>query len=113
MCTVYLYLFLFSLSENVSQTRLPASSNPYLCLAIVLSMSLHFAILHVPFLANIFSVVPLNQEEWKQVLHISVPISIIDEILKYITRTYISPPVEQEKLEDVIIWDFSKKEKKE
>ena len=103
-----------SLSENSSLTVLPASSNPYLVGAIALSMALHFMILHVPFFANIFSVVPLNKEEWLHVVHISAPITMIDELLKLITRTWIDPPTDASKpREDIIIYDFRKKEKKD
>lgn len=102
-----------SLSENASLTVLPASSNPYLVAAIALSMALHFMILHVPFFANIFSVVPLNKEEWVGVLHASAPITLIDELLKLITRTWIDPPVQKQGMEDIIIYDFLKKEDKE
>jgi Ca2+ transporting ATPase len=102
-----------SLSENASLTRVPASSNPYLVAAIALSMGLHFMILHVPFFANIFSVVPLNKEEWIGVLHASAPITLIDEVLKFITRTWIDPPAKIDGMEDIIIYDFRKKEDKE
>jgi Ca2+ transporting ATPase len=103
----------YSLSENASLTLLPASSNPYLCAAIVLSMAFHFMILHVPFFANIFSVVPLNQEEWIGVLRVSTPITMIDEVLKLISRTWIDPPTTTEAMENIIIYDFSKKLDKE
>jgi Ca2+ transporting ATPase len=42
--------------------------------AICLSMALHFALLYVPFLQGLFSVVGLNWNEWKAVLYISAPI---------------------------------------
>ncbi|CAO0801512.1 unnamed protein product [Mucor circinelloides] len=98
-----------SLSETASLSMLPASSNPYLIAAVALSMGLHFMVLHVPFFANLFSVVPLNKEEWQQVLHISAPITLIDEALKFITRTWISPPAVKEELGDIVLFDFSKK----
>lgn len=97
------------MSEDASLTRLPASTNPYLIAAIALSMGLHFMILHVPFFANLFSVVPLEKEEWLQVLHISAPITLIDEALKFISRTWICPPSTTEKMEDIVLIDFSKK----
>lgn len=97
------------MSETASLSMLPASSNPYLIAAVALSMGLHFMVLHVPFFANLFSVVPLNKEEWQQVLHISAPITLIDEALKFITRTWISPPAVKEELGDIVLFDFSKK----
>lgn len=42
--------------------------------AISLSMALHFALLYTPFLQSLFSIVPLNWNEWKAVLVISIPV---------------------------------------
>jgi Ca2+ transporting ATPase len=81
-----------SLSENESLLTLQLWTNPYLIFAITLSMILHFMILYVPFFAQIFVIVPLNLEEWKAVMWISIPVIIIDEILKLISRTFIAPP---------------------
>ncbi|KAI7903580.1 SERCA-type calcium-translocating P-type ATPase [Cokeromyces recurvatus] len=81
-----------SLSENESLLTLPLWSNLYLVLSICLSMLLHFMILYVPFFNTLFAIVPLNVEEWMAVLWISLPVIIIDEILKFITRTWIAPP---------------------
>ncbi|CEJ01628.1 Putative Calcium P-type ATPase [Rhizopus microsporus] len=81
-----------SLSENESLLTLPFWSNPYLVLSIVLSMALHFMILYVPFFTKLFVIVPLNLDEWIAVLWISAPVLLIDEILKFITRTWIAPP---------------------
>jgi len=75
-----------SLSENESLLTLPLWANPYLVLAIALSMSLHFLILHVPILASIFAITPLNTSEWLAVFLISLPIIFIDEILKLVSR---------------------------
>ncbi|CAO3642164.1 unnamed protein product [Cunninghamella echinulata] len=81
-----------SLSENESLLTLPLWKNPYLALSIVLSMALHFMILYVPFFTQLFSIVPLNLEEWKGVLWISLPVIFLDELLKFITRNWIQPP---------------------
>ncbi|KAI9312794.1 hypothetical protein BX666DRAFT_1865492 [Dichotomocladium elegans] len=81
-----------SLSENESLLTLPLWSNPYLLLSIILSMALHFMILYVPFFTQLFAIVPLNVDEWKAVLWISVPVIFLDETLKFITRTWIAPP---------------------
>lgn len=81
-----------SLSENESLLTLPLWNNPYLVLSIVLSMLLHFMILYVPFFTKLFVIIPLNMEEWIAVLWISAPVIIIDEVLKFITRTWIAPP---------------------
>ncbi|KAI9484144.1 MAG: SERCA-type calcium-translocating P-type ATPase [Benjaminiella poitrasii] len=81
-----------SLSENESLLTLPLWSNPYLVFSICLSMILHFMILYIPFFNTLFAIVPLNTEEWMAVLWISIPVIIIDEVLKFITRTWIAPP---------------------
>ena len=71
---------------------LPPWSNLYLCGAVALSMALHFAILYVPVLQTLFQVMPLNVAEWKAVVFISFPVILIDEVLKLVTNTVISPP---------------------
>ncbi|KAI8361710.1 SERCA-type calcium-translocating P-type ATPase [Blakeslea trispora] len=86
-----------SLSENESLLTLPLWSNPYLVLSIILSMALHFMILYVPFFTKLFAIVPLNKEEWIAVLWISLPVIFIDEVLKFITRTWIAPPTTSQK----------------
>ncbi|KAH8833548.1 hypothetical protein DL96DRAFT_1754258 [Flagelloscypha sp. PMI_526] len=80
-----------SLSENESLLRLPVWKNPFLVAAIALSMALHFMILYVPFFNGLFAIAPLNFEEWMAVLYLSVPVLVIDEILKFISLI-IDPP---------------------
>lgn len=63
-----------ALSSSESLLTLPLHRNMVLVYAICLSMALHFALLYVPFLQGLFSVVPLNWAEWKAVLAISSPI---------------------------------------
>ena len=81
-----------SLAENESLLTLPPWTNPYLVGAICLSMALHFMILYVPFFSSLFQIVPLNWQEWKAVVLISFPVILIDEVLKWVTTTFISPP---------------------
>ncbi len=61
----------------------------YLIGAVALSMALHFMILYVPFFTTLFSITALNYEEWKWVLFISAPVLLIDEALKWISRTFV------------------------
>jgi Ca2+ transporting ATPase len=63
-----------ALSSSESLLTLPLWKNMILVYAICLSMALHFALLYVPFLQGLFSVVGLNWNEWKAVLYISAPI---------------------------------------
>ena len=77
-----------ALSSSESLLTLPLWVNPVLVGAIALSMALHFALLYVPFLQGLFSVIPLDLAEWKAVFYISAPIIIIDEVLKFFERAF-------------------------
>ena len=79
-----------SLSENESLLSLGPQNNWILLAAIGLSLFLHFLILYIPSLAAVFGVAPLNQEEWLAVIVLSVPVILIDEILKFVTRNFFS-----------------------
>lgn len=81
-----------SLSENQSLVMMPPWINLFLVAAMALSMTLHFVILHVEILSQVFQVTPLNLEEWLAVIKISVPVVLIDETLKFIARKYIEAP---------------------
>ncbi|OWA51634.1 Calcium-transporting ATPase sarcoplasmic/endoplasmic reticulum type [Hypsibius exemplaris] len=75
-----------SLSENQSLVTMPPWTNPWLMGAMGLSMSLHFVILYVDVLANVFQVCPLDIFEWFAVLKISIPVVLLDETLKFVAR---------------------------
>nr|KAJ3417540.1 hypothetical protein HK105_000982 [Polyrhizophydium stewartii] len=79
-----------SLSENQSLLVFPIYKNLYLCVAVVLSMVLHVIILYVPFFTQLFSITPLNQDEWIAVVLISLPVIFIDEVLKLVSRMTFS-----------------------
>uniref|UniRef100_A0AC35TRR0 Calcium-transporting ATPase n=1 Tax=Rhabditophanes sp. KR3021 TaxID=114890 RepID=A0AC35TRR0_9BILA len=78
-----------SLSENQSLLKMPPWTNLWLCGAICLSMSLHFVILYVPIMNTVFQITPLSIPEWCAVLKMSVPVILLDELLKFIARNYI------------------------
>ena len=75
-----------ALSEDNSLLVMPPWINPYLILAIVGSIISHCFILYVPFLAQIFGIVPLNFKEWILVFAFSSPVILVDEILKFFGR---------------------------
>lgn len=63
-----------ALSSSESLLTLPLWKNMMLVYAVALSMALHFALLYTPFLQTLFSILPLNLNEWKAVLVISAPV---------------------------------------
>jgi Ca2+ transporting ATPase len=63
-----------ALSSSESLLRFPLWNNMMLVYAIILSMTLHFAILYIPFLQGLFSILPLNWNEWRVVLAVSMPV---------------------------------------
>ncbi|KAL4921551.1 hypothetical protein BDW62DRAFT_173936 [Aspergillus aurantiobrunneus] len=75
-----------ALSSSASLLTFGLWNNMMLVYAIILSMSLHFAILYIPFLQGLFAILPLDWVEWKAVLAISAPVIVIDELLKVVER---------------------------
>jgi Ca2+ transporting ATPase len=63
-----------ALSSSESLLNFPLWNNMMLVYAIVLSIVLHLAILYVPFLQVLFSILPLDWNEWQAVLVISAPV---------------------------------------
>jgi len=92
LVTVEMFNAMNSLSENESLLRLPIWKNMFLVAAITLSMVLHMVILYVPFFTSMFAIAPLDWIEWKAVLVLSAPVVLIDEVLKLLTTTLVSPP---------------------
>lgn len=76
---------------------MPPWCNIYLLLAMCLSMGLHFVILYVDVLATIFQLAPLNLTEWMAVMKFSLPVILIDEILKVIARKFIDGKLKDER----------------
>ncbi|KAI4461524.1 calcium-transporting atpase [Holotrichia oblita] len=75
-----------SLSENQSLIAMPPWCNFWLLGSMLLSFSLHFVILYVEVLAAVFQVCPLTPSEWITVLKFSIPVILLDEMLKFIAR---------------------------
>ncbi|XP_062855175.1 sarcoplasmic/endoplasmic reticulum calcium ATPase 2 isoform X2 [Trichomycterus rosablanca] len=91
LVTIEMCNALNSLSENQSLLRMPPWENVWLLGAICLSMSLHFLILYVEPLPVIFQITPLNMTQWLIVLKISLPVILMDELLKFVARNYLEP----------------------
>ncbi|TRY64736.1 hypothetical protein DNTS_017792 [Danionella cerebrum] len=89
LVTIEMCNALNSLSENQSLVRMPPWSNGWLLSAMTLSMSLHFMIIYVDPLPMIFRLTHLNVEQWLVVLKLSIPVILIDEVLKFMARNYV------------------------
>ncbi|XP_016339534.1 sarcoplasmic/endoplasmic reticulum calcium ATPase 2-like [Sinocyclocheilus anshuiensis] len=92
LVTIEMCNALNSVSENQSLLRMPPWENVWLLGAICLSMSLHFLILYVEPLPMIFQITPLNLTQWLTVLKISLPVILLDEVLKFVARNYLDKP---------------------
>jgi Ca2+ transporting ATPase len=75
-----------SVSEDQSMLAMPPWENWYLIGADLLSLALHFVILYVPLMATIFQLTPLTQDQWKWVMYLSVPVILLDEVMKIWAR---------------------------
>lgn len=89
LVTIEMCNALNSLSENQSLLRMPPWLNIWLLGAIIMSMALHFLILYVQPMPLIFQVTPLNWSQWIVVMKISLPVILLDEGLKYISRHHL------------------------
>ncbi|XP_004302810.1 PREDICTED: calcium-transporting ATPase 1, endoplasmic reticulum-type-like [Fragaria vesca subsp. vesca] len=86
LVAIEMFNSLNALSEDGSLLSMPPWVNPWLLVAMSVSFGSHFLILYVPFLAQIFGIVPLSLNEWLLVLAVSLPVILIDEVLKLVGR---------------------------
>ncbi|KAH7519450.1 hypothetical protein FEM48_Zijuj08G0037400 [Ziziphus jujuba var. spinosa] len=86
LVAIEMFNSLNALSEDGSLVKMPPWRNPWLLVAMSVSLGLHCLILYVPFLADVFGVVPLNLNEWLLVILMSAPVILIDEVLKLVGR---------------------------
>merc|ERR1712212_961628 len=89
LVTIEMCNALNSLSEDQSLVRMPPWVNFWLLAAMTLSFSLHFMIIYVEPLPMVFHLTHLNVEQWLVVLKLSIPVILIDEVLKFCARNYI------------------------
>eukprot|EP00438_Fugacium_kawagutii_P009353 Skav212071 [mRNA] locus=scaffold867:51197:54487:+ [translate_table: standard] len=74
-----------AVSEDGSLLTRPPWLNPYLVAACAVSAILHCVILYTP-LASVFGVCPLDAHDWVLVAAFSLPVLLLDEILKFLSR---------------------------
>ena len=75
-----------AMSEDQGLLTIGIFNNLWLWGAIFVSTLLHCLILYIPFLAKIFSTVPLSLNDWILVLIFTIPVIFVEEILKWISR---------------------------
>jgi Ca2+-transporting ATPase len=86
LVVIEMFNALNALSEDSSILTIGLFANPWLLVAIFMSMSLHCVILYIPFFAQIFGTAPLNQNDWLLVLMFSFPVCILEETIKFVNR---------------------------
>jgi len=86
LVAIEMFNSLNALSEDTSLLVMPPWVNPWLLVAMSVSFGLHFIILYVPILAQVFGIVPLSFNEWLLVLAVALPVILIDEVLKFVGR---------------------------
>lgn len=69
---------------------MPPYRNPWLLVAMFVSVGLHVLIMYVPAFNSIFSIVPLSLHEWLLVLAFAAPVMLIDEVLKALGRWVVN-----------------------
>ncbi|KAF3948931.1 hypothetical protein CMV_025130 [Castanea mollissima] len=87
LVSIEMFNSLNALSKHNSLVKMPPWRNPWLLVAMSVSFGLHCLILYIPFLADVFGIVPLTLSEWILVILVSAPVILIDEVLKFVGRS--------------------------
>ena len=75
-----------ALSDEASLLEIGLLANPLLLVAISGSVLFHCVICYIPFLERIFATIELTRNDWILVFLWSLPVILLDEILKIIAR---------------------------
>jgi len=86
LVTMELLKALSAVSLDSSLISVPPWKNRWLLLGVLIPFVFHLIILYTPAFANIFSLSPLSWKEWEVVLKFSVPILLVEEVLKGMGR---------------------------
>jgi len=78
---------LCAVSERESLLRKPPWANRYLLLGVTVPILLHMSVLYYPPLAAIFKLAPLARDNWWTVAMFSLPLVLLEELLKFAART--------------------------
>jgi len=88
---------LSAMSDSQSIVQMPPWKNPWLCGAVLLSFGLHVLIIYTPVVKDIFGTAPLDATEWMWVFIYSLPVLLIEEIIKFINRRNIAKALTERK----------------
>jgi Ca2+ transporting ATPase len=86
LVVIEMLVALSAVSENQSMFKVTPLNNLYLIGAVSLSMIIHIVIVYAKPLQVIFGVTAIGYEEWMAILGFSLPILVIEEILKFFGR---------------------------
>jgi len=75
-----------AVSESESLFTKPPWANRWLLAGVTMPMLLHMSVLYVPQLAALFQLAPLTRLDWQTVAAWSLPLVLLEEILKYFAR---------------------------
>jgi magnesium-transporting ATPase (P-type) len=65
---------------------MPFFGNRYLISGLVLVVFLHFGVIYIPFLQNIFSTLALSFNDWLKIIAVGSSIFWLEELRKFIAR---------------------------
>jgi Ca2+-transporting ATPase len=96
---------LAAVSVDNSIFKVPPTRNPYLILGVTIPFLLHLGLVYssdigLPALGESFGIVPLSWNNWVTVLKWSVPILLLDEVLKLVGRQLADKKAREEAEED-------------
>jgi len=89
-----------ALSEDNSLLVITPLVNPFLIAATLLSTAMHMMIVYVPFFNDVFSIHAMTAYEWGLVMAFSLPVLLVDEVLKFYGRIKNSKELAQRLKQD-------------
>jgi len=89
-----------ALSEDSSLLVVTPFVNPFLIAATLLSTAMHMMIVYVPFFNDVFSIHSMTSGEWGLVMAFSLPVLLVDEVLKFFGRIKNSKDLAQRLKQD-------------
>ena len=87
LVTIEMFNALNSISDTQSLLHVTPLTNPYLCVAILLSTILHLMIVYSEWMNRVFGVSrEMGAREWIIVMALSMPVIFVDECIKWMIR---------------------------